>query len=241
MLHIAKKAFYPGALPFPLLHVDTTWKFRDMYACRRQIAAEAGLELLVYKNPDAEAQGINLFDHGSQIHTDLWKTQGLKQAIDKYGFDAAFGGARRDEEKSRAKERIFSFRRDHHRWDLKLQGPELWSVYNTRMHKGEIDFALLVDGLAAFTSPFRAKREMARTLVGDGEFIEIFVDTPLEVAETRDVKGLYRKARRGEFSNFTGIDSPYESPESPEVVVNTVECSADEAAEKVIAMLRQRS
>jgi sulfate adenylyltransferase subunit 2 len=117
--------------------VDTTWKFRDMYAFRRQIAADAALKLLVYKNPEAEAQGINPFDHGSQIHTDLWKTQGLKQALDQYGFDAAFGGARRDEEKSRAKERIFSFRSAHHRWDPKLQRPELWNLYNARKHKGE--------------------------------------------------------------------------------------------------------
>jgi sulfate adenylyltransferase subunit 2 len=137
MLHLAKKAFSPAALPFPLLHVDTTWKFRDMYAFRRQIAADAALKLLVYKNPEAEAQGINPFDHGSQIHTDLWKTQGLKQALDQYGFDAAFGGARRDEEKSRAKERIFSFRSAHHRWDPKLQRPELWNLYNARKHKGE--------------------------------------------------------------------------------------------------------
>ena len=137
MLHIAKKAFYPGALPFPLLHVDTTWKFRDMYAFREQTAAEPGLNLLIYKNPEAQAQGINPIDHGSQIHTDLWKTQGLKQALDKYGFDAAFGGARRDEEKSRAKERIFSFRSEQHRWDPKLQRPELWKLYNARKHKGE--------------------------------------------------------------------------------------------------------
>jgi len=137
MLHIAKKAFHPAPLPFPLLHVDTTWKFRDMYAFREQIAAEAGLNLLIYKNPEAEAQGINPFEHGSQVHTDLWKTQGLKQALDKYGFDAAFGGARRDEEKSRAKERIFSFRSDQHRWDPKLQRPELWNLYNARKHKGE--------------------------------------------------------------------------------------------------------
>jgi sulfate adenylyltransferase subunit 2 len=137
MLHLAKKAFYPAALPFPLLHVDTTWKFREMYAFRQKISEDAGLKLLIYKNPEAEARGINPFDHGSQIHTELWKTQGLKQALDKYGFDTAFGGARRDEEKSRAKERIFSFRSVHHRWDPKLQRPELWSLYNARKHKGE--------------------------------------------------------------------------------------------------------
>ncbi|MCW5666915.1 MAG: sulfate adenylyltransferase subunit CysD [Piscinibacter sp.] len=137
MLHLARKAFHPAVPPFPLLHVDTTWKFRDMYAMRERMAAELGMQLLVHRNPEAEAQGINPFDHGSQIHTDLWKTQGLKQALDKCGFDAAFGGARRDEEKSRAKERIFSFRSAQHRWDPKRQRPELWRLYNTRHHKGE--------------------------------------------------------------------------------------------------------
>jgi sulfate adenylyltransferase subunit 2 len=137
MLHLARKAFYPAPPPFPLLHVDTTWKFRDMYAMRERMANELGMELLVYQNPEAKAQGINPFDHGSQIHTDMWKTQGLKQALDKWGFDAAFGGARRDEEKSRAKERIFSFRSDQHRWDPKSQRPELWHLYNGRKRKGE--------------------------------------------------------------------------------------------------------
>ena len=136
MLHLAKKAFFPGPLPFPLLHVDTTWKFRDMYALRDKVAAEPGIELIVYRNPEAERQGINPFDHGP-VHTDMWKTEGLKQALDKYGFDAAFGGARRDEEKSRAKERVFSFRDRNHRWDPKRQRPELWSLYNVRKNKGE--------------------------------------------------------------------------------------------------------
>jgi sulfate adenylyltransferase subunit 2 len=136
MLHLARKAFFPAPLPFPLLHVDTTWKFRDMYALRDKVAAEPGIELIVHKNPDAEAQGINPFDHGP-LHTDMWKTEGLKQALDRYGFDAAFGGARRDEEKSRAKERIFSFRSANHRWDPKRQRPELWSLYNVRKNKGE--------------------------------------------------------------------------------------------------------
>jgi sulfate adenylyltransferase subunit 2 len=137
MLHLAKKAFFPSPPPFPLLHVDTTWKFRDMYALRDRMARELGMELLVYRNPEAEALGINPFEHGSQIHTDLWKTQGLKQALDHYGFDAAFGGARRDEEKSRAKERIFSFRSAQHRWDPKSQRPELWHLYNARKRQGE--------------------------------------------------------------------------------------------------------
>jgi sulfate adenylyltransferase subunit 2 len=137
MLYLALKAFYPAKLPFPLLHVDTKWKFRDMYAFRARMAEEHGFELLVYTNPEGLAQGINPFTHGSAIHTDVMKTQALKQALDKYGFDAAFGGARRDEEKSRAKERVFSFRSAQHRWDPKNQRPELWRIYNTRKHKGE--------------------------------------------------------------------------------------------------------
>jgi sulfate adenylyltransferase subunit 2 len=137
MLHLAKKAFHPARPPFPLLHVDTTWKFRAMYEFRDRMARELGMELIVHVNPEGLAQGINPFTHGSQVHTDVMKTQGLKQALDKYGFDVAFGGARRDEEKSRAKERIFSFRSTQHRWDPKNQRPELWSLYNTRKHKGE--------------------------------------------------------------------------------------------------------
>ncbi len=136
MLHLAKKAFYPAPPPFPLLHVDTTWKFRAMYELRDKAARDAGMELLVHQNPEAKARGINPFDHGS-LHTDLWKTEGLKQALDHYGFDAAFGGARRDEEKSRAKERVFSFRSANHRWDPKAQRPELWHLYNARKAKGE--------------------------------------------------------------------------------------------------------
>ena len=136
MLHLARKAFFPARPPFPLLHVDTSWKFAELYALRDLLAAEAGMDLIVHRNPEAEAQGINPFDHGS-LHTDMWKTEGLKQALDTYGFDAAFGGARRDEEKSRAKERVFSFRTAQHRWDPKNQRPELWSLYNARKAKGE--------------------------------------------------------------------------------------------------------
>jgi len=137
MLHLARKAFFPSPPPFPLLHVDTTWKFKAMYALRDRMVREAGMELLVYQNPEAARLGINPFTHGSQLHTDMWKTQGLKQALDLHGFDAAFGGARRDEEKSRAKERIFSFRSAQHRWDPKSQRPELWRLYNARKHPGE--------------------------------------------------------------------------------------------------------
>jgi sulfate adenylyltransferase subunit 2 len=136
MLHLAVKAFFPSRPPFPLLHVDTTWKFKAMYDMRERMAAELGFELIVHQNPDALARGINPFDHGA-LHTDLWKTEGLKQALDKYGFDAAFGGARRDEEKSRAKERVVSVRSANHGWDPKNQRPELWKLYNTRRAKGE--------------------------------------------------------------------------------------------------------
>ena len=136
MLHLAKKAFYPAPPPFPLLHVDTTWKFKAMYDLRDKAAKDAGMELLVHQNPEAKEKGINPFDHGA-LHTDMWKTEGLKQALTKYNFDVAFGGARRDEEKSRAKERVFSFRSANHRWDPKNQRPELWKLYNTRKAKGE--------------------------------------------------------------------------------------------------------
>ncbi|MBG9388194.1 sulfate adenylyltransferase subunit CysD [Caenimonas sp. DR4.4] len=137
MLHLAMKAFYPSKPPFPLLHVDTRWKFRDMYSFRDRMVKDLGLDLITHINPEGIAKNINPFTHGSAIHTDVMKTEGLKQALDKYGFDAAFGGARRDEEKSRAKERIFSFRSAQHRWDPKNQRPELWKLYNTRKHKGE--------------------------------------------------------------------------------------------------------
>jgi sulfate adenylyltransferase subunit 2 len=137
MLHLALKAFYPARPPFRLLHIDTTWKFREMIAFRDQTTKKLGLELLVHTNPEGLAQGIGPFSHGSAIHTDVMKTQALRQALDHYGFDAAFGGARRDEEKSRAKERIISFRSEQHRWDPKRQRPELWRCYNTRIRKGE--------------------------------------------------------------------------------------------------------
>ena len=137
MLHLARKAFFPGKLPFPVLHVDTGWKFQAMYEFRDRMVSDMGLDLLVHKNPEGVAQGINPFTHGSAKHTDIMKTQGLKQALDKYGFDAAFGGARRDEEKSRAKERVYSFRDSKHRWDPKNQRPELWNIYNGKTNKGE--------------------------------------------------------------------------------------------------------
>jgi sulfate adenylyltransferase subunit 2 len=137
MLHLALKAFAPAKPPFPLLHVDTTWKFQAMYEFRDTLVEKLGLDLIVYRNEECVQRGINPFDHGSALHTDMWKTQGLKQALDRHGFDAAFGGARRDEEKSRAKERIFSVRSDQHRWDPKRQRPELWHLYNVRRNQGE--------------------------------------------------------------------------------------------------------
>jgi sulfate adenylyltransferase, small subunit len=137
LLHLARKAFWPGRIPFPLLHVDTTWKFRDMYALRDAVAADPAVDLRIYTHAEGVARGINPFDHGSAVHTDIWKTQGLKQALDQGGFDAAIGGARRDEEVSRAKERIFSFRAPGHRWDPRRQRPELWRLYNTRVRAGE--------------------------------------------------------------------------------------------------------
>ncbi|MDH4050114.1 MAG: sulfate adenylyltransferase subunit CysD [Rubrivivax sp.] len=137
MLHLAMKAFWPATPPFPLLHIDSTWEFRDMYALREQVAERYRVQVIVHHNPEAMALGINPFDHGSEIHTDLWRTQGLKQALDRHRFDVALGGGRRDEEKSRAKERIFSFRNAQHRWDPKGQRPELWRLYNARRHKSE--------------------------------------------------------------------------------------------------------
>ncbi|MCQ4309637.1 sulfate adenylyltransferase subunit CysD [Pseudomonas stutzeri] len=137
MLHLARKAFFPGRLPFPVMHVDTRWKFQEMYRFREKMVAEMDLDLITHVNPDGVAQDINPFTHGSAKHTDIMKTEGLKQALDKHGFDAAFGGARRDEEKSRAKERVYSFRDSKHRWDPKNQRPELWNVYNGNVKKGE--------------------------------------------------------------------------------------------------------
>ncbi|WP_117232532.1 sulfate adenylyltransferase subunit CysD [Vibrio maerlii] len=137
MLHLARKAFAPGTPPFPLMHVDTNWKFKEMIQFRDQMAEKIGMDLIVHQNPEGIEMGINPFVHGSSKHTDIMKTQGLKQALDKYGFDAAFGGARRDEEKSRAKERVYSFRDKNHRWDPKNQRPELWNVYNGKVDKGE--------------------------------------------------------------------------------------------------------
>ncbi len=199
MLHLAKKAFFPSLPPFPLLHVDTTWKFKAMYGLRDQAAAEAGMPLFIYQNPEALARAINPFDHGG-LHTDLWKTEGLKQALDKWDFDVAFGGARRDEEKSRAKERVFSFRTRQHRWDPKEQRPELWSLYNARKAKGErirvfplsnwteLDIwqYIYLEGIEIVPLYFAAQRP---TVVRDGLLIMVDDDRlPLQPNETPQMR-----------------------------------------------------
>ncbi|HVH55126.1 MAG TPA: sulfate adenylyltransferase subunit CysD [Vicinamibacterales bacterium] len=202
MLHLARKAFYPAPPPFPLLHVDTTWKFREMYELRDRMAKETGMELLVHKNPEAVAKGINPFTHGSAVHTDVWKTEGLKQALDKYGFDVAFGGARRDEEKSRAKERVFSFRSAQHRWDPKNQRPELWKLYNTRKQKGEsirvfplsnwtemdVWQYIYLEGIPLVPLYFAAERPVVKR---DGALIMVDDDRmPLRDGETPEMKSI---------------------------------------------------
>ena len=203
MLHLARKAFHPAPLPFPLLHIDTTWKFRDMYAMRDKVAREPGVNLIVHRNAQAQARGINPFDHGSQSHTDAWKTQGLRQALDAGGFDAAFGGARRDEEKSRAKERIVSLRGARHQWDPKRQRPEMWSLYNLRHAPGETFRAfplsnwteldvweyILAEGIEVVPLYFAAPRPVVRRpggwLMADDDRMRL---APGERIETRTVR-----------------------------------------------------
>lgn len=200
MLHLARKAFYPGRLPFPVLHVDTGWKFREMYSFRERMVEEMDLDLLVHMNPEGVEQGVGPFTHGSAVHTDVMKTQGLKQALDKYGFDAAFGGARRDEEKSRAKERVYSFRDKHHRWDPKNQRPELWNIYNGKVHKGEsirvfplsnwteLDIwqYIYLEGIPIVPLYFAAERPVVNR---DGSLIMVDDERmPLEPGETPEMK-----------------------------------------------------
>ena len=202
LLHLARKAFFPAPPPFPLLHVDTTWKFRDMYAYRDRMAAESGMDLLVHRNPEAQALGINPFDDGSTVHTDLWKTQGLKQALDHHGFDAAFGGARRDEERSRAKERIFSIRSASHRWNPRDQRPELWRLYNARLRSGEslrvfplsdwteqdVWAYIHAEGLPVVPLYFAAPRPVVRR---SGQWVMVDDDRlPLEPGETPRIRSV---------------------------------------------------
>src|SRR5438270_4216004 len=199
MVRLAEKAFYPAKPPFPLMHVDTTWKFREMYELRdKYVAKDLGLKLIVYVNEEGQKKGINPITHGSKVHTDVMKTEGLKQALTKYKFDAAFGGARRDEEKSRAKERVFSFRDQFHRWDPKNQRPELWNIFNTKVHQGEsirvfplsnwteLDVwqYIYLENIPIVPLYFAKKREM---VVRRGSLIPVEVDIPLAPGERKEL------------------------------------------------------
>jgi sulfate adenylyltransferase subunit 2 len=243
MLHLARKAFYPAPPPFPLLHVDTTWKFRDMYAMRERMAAESGMELLVHKNPEAVAKGINPFTHGSAVHTDIWKTEGLKQALDKYGFDAAFGGARRDEEKSRAKERVFSFRSAQHRWDPKNQRPELWRLYNTRKQKGEsirvfplsnwtemdVWHYIYLEGIPIVPLYYAAERPVVQR---DGALIMVDDDRmPLRPGEKPDMKNI-RFRTLGCYPLTGAVESTADT--LPEIIREMQEAKVSERQGRVI-------
>ena len=207
MLHLARKAFFPGKLPFPVMHVDTRWKFQEMYRFRDRMVEEMGLDLITHVNPDGVAQGINPFTNGSAKHTDVMKTEGLKQALDKYGFDAAFGGARRDEEKSRAKERVYSFRDGKHRWDPKNQRPELWNIYNGKVKKGEsirvfplsnwteLDIwqYIYLEGIPIVPLYFAAEREVIEKngtliMIDDERILEHLSDEEKARSETRMVR-----------------------------------------------------
>lgn len=207
MLHLARKAFFPGKLPFPVLHVDTRWKFQEMYKFRSKMVEEYGLELITHINPEGIAQDVNPFTHGSAKHTDIMKTQGLKQALDQYGFDAAFGGARRDEEKSRAKERVYSFRDSKHRWDPKNQRPELWNIYNGKVNKGEsirvfplsnwteLDIwqYIYLEGIPIVPLYFAAEREVIEK---DGALIMIDDERILEHLSEEDKARIVKKKVR---------------------------------------------
>ena len=243
MLHLAMKAFYPAKPPFPLLHVDTTWKFRDMITFRDRMAQELGLQLLVHINQDGLDRGIGPFSHGSAVHTDVMKTQGLKQALDKYGFDAAFGGARRDEEKSRAKERVFSFRSAQHRWDPKRQRPELWSQYNARKNKGEslrvfplsnwteLDIwqYIYLENIPIVPLYFSAKRPVVRR---DGTLIMVDDDRmPLRPGEQPEMKSV-RFRTLGCYPLTGAIES--EAATLPEIIQEMLLTTSSERQGRVI-------
>ncbi len=243
MLHLALKAFYPSRPPFPLLHVDTTWKFREMIAFRDKIVAEHGLELLVHINPQGVDQGIGPFSHGSAVHTDVMKTQALKQALDAHGFDAAFGGARRDEEKSRAKERIFSFRSKSHRWDPKNQRPELWNAYNTRINRGEsirvfplsnwteLDIwqYIHLENIPIVPLYFAAERPVVRR---DGTLIMVDDDRmPLEPGEVPETK-MVRFRTLGCYPLTGAIESTAQT--LPEIIQEMLVASTSEREGRVI-------
>ena len=278
LLHLARKAFFPARLPFPLLHIDTKWKFRDMIAFRDATAQRFQLDLRIHTNPDGLRQGINPFDHGSSIYTQVMKTDALKQALTEGRYDMAIGGARRDEERCRAKERVFSARGPGHTWEPERQRPELWRLYSGNLAPGETlrafplsnwtelevwtyiqaegidvvplyfaaarptvlrDGALIVVAklfveaglvvLVSFISPYRAERMLARECVEAGEFLEIFVDTPVDECRRRDPKGLYQKADTGQIRNFTGVSAPYEEPLEPDIRLRMVRRRAGSA------------
>tara|TARA_B100001179_G_scaffold21171_1_gene13098 strand:- start:1046 stop:1948 length:903 start_codon:yes stop_codon:yes gene_type:complete len=228
MLHLARKAFHPSTPPFPLLHVDTTWKFSEMYALRDRAAAAAGMELIVWQNAEAKQRGINPFDHGA-LHTDMWKTHGLKQALDLHGFDAAFGGARRDEEKSRAKERVLSFRSATHAWDPKNQRPELWNLYNTRLHRGE--------SLRAFPLSNWTELDIWQYIMAEGiEIASLYFAAPRPVVE-RD--GLLLMVEDERFPLADG-----EQPQQRSVRFRTLGCypltgAVESEADSIEAVVRE--
>ncbi len=243
MLHLARKAFYPGKPPFPLMHVDTTWKFKEMISFRDKMAEEAGMELLVHTNQEGVDMNISPFTHGSKKHTDIMKTQGLKQALDKYKFDAAFGGARRDEEKSRAKERIFSFRDKNHRWDPKSQRPELWNTFNTKIDKGEsirvfplsnwteLDIwqYIYLESIPIVPLYFAAKRPI---VTRDG--VDIMVDDerlPLEEGEVPEMK-MVRFRTLGCYPLTGAVDSTAQT--LPEIIQEMLLTTTSERQGRVI-------
>jgi sulfate adenylyltransferase subunit 2 len=243
LLRLAQKAFYPSKLPFPVLHVDTTWKFKEMIAFRDKLAAELDLDLIVHINQDGVEQEISPFTHGSAVHTDVMKTQGLKQALDKYGFDAAFGGARRDEEKSRSKERVFSFRSKTHRWDPKNQRPEMWSLYNSRLQKGE---SMRVFPLSNWTEadiwqyiyqdeiPIVPLYLAAERPVVERDGMLIMVDderVPLEPGETPEMKRV-RFRTLGCYPLTGAIES--EASTIPDIIQETVFSTTSERQGRVI-------
>ncbi len=243
MLHLARKAFYPSLPPFPLLHIDTTWKFQAMYAHRERMVRESGMELLVHINPEGLKAGVNPFTHGSSYHTDVMKTQGLRQALDHHGFDVVFGGARRDEEKSRAKERIFSFRSAGHRWDPKAQRPELWNLYNTRTRPGEtirvfplsnwteLDIwqYLHVENIPIVPLYFAAKRPVVRR---SGQWILVDDERmPLEVGEKPEIRQV-RFRTLGCYPLTAAIESPAGTLE--EVIAETFNSVSSERQGRLI-------
>lgn len=247
MLHLARKAFYPGKLPFPVMHVDTRWKFQEMYSFRERMVQDYELDLLTHINPDGIAQDINPFVHGSAKHTDIMKTEGLKQALDKHGFDAAFGGARRDEEKSRAKERVYSFRDNKHRWDPKNQRPELWNIYNGKINKGdsirvfplsnwtELDIwqYIYLEGIPIVPLYFAAEREVIER---DGTLILIDDERILEHLSDEEKSRIVKKSVRFRTLGCYPLTGAVESTAStlPEIIQEMLLTRTSERQGRVI-------